>query len=137
MDKLPFADKYGRMIYCDDAEAFVREKGYVIVKRGGEVLCNYDAATGLFFLPSDNEIEIKAAPTLTFTALSYLYENNHPIRETQHYRLYDVKGVDMQSAPLQWCKLSDISLKRIMFDSTQLIGIKNILVRLNDHEKNL
>lgn len=132
MDKLPFVDKYGRMTYCEDKQAFVRKRQYIIIKKGNSVICNYDADTDLFSLPSNNEIELKAEPTLEFTVLSYLFENRHPIKEAQTYRFYDVKNADMANTPLKWCNLEDIALKKIMFDATQLIGIKHLFVRTNN-----
>ncbi len=137
MEKLPFADKFGRMTYCDGAQAFVREKGYIIIKKGAEIMCGYDADSEIFYLLDANKIELDAEPTISFSVLSYLYENNRPIKEKQKYRLYVVKDADLKNIPLHWCKLEDIVLKNISFDATQLIGIKNMLVRMNEYEKNL
>lgn len=137
MDKLPFVDKYGRMTYCEDKQAFVRERQYIIIKKGNSIICNHDAKSDLFSLPTNDEIEINAKPTLNFKVLSFLYENRHPIRETQFYQLYDVEDADMAHTPLQWCSLKDIALKNIMFNATQLIGIKHLFVRIYDYDKDL
>lgn len=137
MDKLPFINKYGRITYCIDALTFVRQRDYIIIKKGTDILCKYNPDDELFSLPSDKDVEIVAEPTLAFTVLSYVYENRHPIKETQTYRFYDVKNADLADAPLQWCAFDDIALKKIMFDATQMIGIKNLVVRINKNEENL
>lgn len=137
MDNLPFADKFGRMRYCEPAEAFVREKSYIIIKQDSKILCIYDAASELFSLPTEYDIELNAVPTRSFTVLSYIFENNRPIKETQKYRFYDIKNADLNNTPLQWCALEDISLRKIMFDATQLGGIKHMMVRINDNAENL
>ena len=137
MDKLPFVDKYGRMTYCDGEQAFVRERQYIIIKKGNAIICNHHPLSGLFSLPTADEIEINAQPTLNFKVLSFLYENKHPIKETQIYQLYDVQDADMAHTPLQWCELKDIALKNIMFNATQLIGIKHLFVRINSYDKDL
>lgn len=137
MDKLPFISKYGRITYCGDSQTFVRQRTYIIIKKSTDVLCKYNPADELFSLPSDNDVEIVAEPTLTFTVLSYVYENRHPIKETQTYRFYDVKNADLADTPLQWCSFEDIALKKIMFDATQMVGIKNLVVRTNKNEENL
>ncbi len=137
MDKLPFINKYGRITYCIDALTFVRQRNYIIIKKDSSLLCGYNADDELYSLPSDNDVEIVAEPTLAFTVLSYVYENKHPIKETQTYRFYDVKDVDLADTPLQWCTIRDIALKKVMFNATQMIGIKNLLVRINKNEENL
>lgn len=137
MDNLPFADKYGYMTYCDASQAFVRQKGYVIIKKGAAVMCRYDDECRLFALPSDDDVEISAEPTFSFIVSSYIFENSRPIKETQSYRVYDVKNADIENTPLQWCLLDDIALKKIPFDATQMVGIKNMLVRINKNEENL
>lgn len=138
MDRLPFIDKYGRVNYCLDTQAFMRQRNYIIIKKDTAVLCGYNATDDLFSLPSDNEVEIAAEPTQTFTVLSYVYENKRPIKETQHYRLYDVKNADLADTPqLHWCEIRDIAVKKIMFNATQLIGIKNVFVRMNKNEENI
>ena len=137
MDRLPFADKLGRMMYCEDEQVFVREKSYIIIKKGRDIACLHDAAADLFSLPTEHDVELTAAPTVSFSVLSYVFENNRPIKETQKYRLYDVKDVNLENTPLQWCSIEDIALRKIMFDATQLGGIKHMLVRINYNEENL
>ena len=138
MDKLPFINKYGRITYCNDTQAFVRQKNYIVIKKDAAVLCGYNAVNDLFSLPSENEVEIDAEPTQTFTVLSYVYENGRPIKETQQYRLYDVENADLTDTPqLHWCQIRDIAVKKILFNATQLIGIKNVFVRMNKNEENI
>ena len=137
MDKLPFADKFGRMRYCEPTQAFVREKSYIIIKQGPKILCLYEASSELFLLPTEHDIELNAVSTRSFTVLSYIFENNRPIKETQKYRFYDIKNTDLNNTPLQWCSLEDISLRKIMFDATQLGGIKHMMVRINENAEDL
>lgn len=133
MDKLPFVDKFGCMTYCENTQVFVREKNYIIIKKDSEILCIYDESSNLFSLPTEYDIELNALPTFSFAVMSYIFENNRPIKENQKYRFYDVKDVDLADIPLQWCSLDDICLKKIMFDATQFGGIKHMLVRINDN----
>ena len=131
MADFPFTDKYGRISYCETELAFVREKGYLIVRKGNKVMCTFDAG-GIWKLPSDKEVELNAEPTAEFSLLAYLTENGRPIKEMQTYRVYVVENADLAETIFQWCDIGDILLKKIAFDATQRQGIKNLLVRIKE-----
>lgn len=130
MTDFPFTDKYGRLTYCNTQDAFVREKGYIIIRKGNSILCHKSA--DMLALPAEKNVELKANPTAEFSVFSYITENGRPIKEMQTYRVYVVENVDLAQTALQWCTVDDILLEKVAFDATQIVGIKNLLVRVKE-----
>lgn len=130
MPKLPFTDKYGRLLYCETQLAFARERDYVIIRKGDFVLCHLE--NDIMSLPQQNDIELNAVPTAEFSVLSYLAEDGGAVREMQNYRVYVVENASLEGNVWQWCALNDILLGKVAFNATQLIGIKNLMVRVKE-----
>lgn len=129
MADFPFINKYGKITYSDPADAFVRSRTYIILASETEVLCIYNADEDLYALPTINDLRVNGKLTNEWTTLSYLTENRHPIKETQTYCVYSVERGELPDKSFQWCKIDDILLNKIAFDCTQLVGIKNLIVR--------
>jgi hypothetical protein len=130
MANLPFTDKYGHLLYCETQLAFVREKGYVIIRKGDLILCHRD--DDIVSLPLQSDVELNAAPTAEFSVISYLAENGCAVTEMQNYRVYVVENASLEGKDWQWCALNDILLNKVAFNATQLIGIKNLMVRVKE-----
>lgn len=132
MAEFPFINKYGKITYCDPNDAFVRHHTYIIVASDAEVLCVYRAEDELYTLPTPDDLLVKGKLSGEWTTLAYLAEYNRPIKETQTYRVYTVKKDELPDKAFQWCKIDDILLNKIAFDSTKLVGIKNLIVRAKE-----
>lgn len=129
MADFPFISKFGKITYSNPAEAFVRHHTYIVLKSNNEIICIYRRADELYALPTPEDLQIKGALSGEFTTLSYLTENNHQIKEEQTYLIYNVKKDELPDASFQWCRIEDILLNKIAFDLTQLVGVKNLIVR--------
>lgn len=129
MAEFPFINKYGKITYYNPDDAFVRHHTYIILECETEVLCVYREEEDLYTLPSLEDLQVNGKLAAEWTTLSYLTENRRPIKETQTYRVYTVKKDKLPDEAFQWCKIDDILLGKIAFDCTQLVGIKNLIVR--------
>lgn len=130
MAKLPFVDKYGRITYSDPDDAFVRERTYIVLGNGSELVCIYNETEQLYTLPTDKDLHISGNSAEIFSTLAYFTENKHPIKELQTYAVYAVEKKELPDASFRWCKINDILVKNIPFDATQMTGIKNLYVRI-------
>lgn len=130
MAKLPFSDKYGRLLYCETQLAFARERGYIIIRKGDFILCHRD--DDVLSLPLQSDVQLNAAPTTEFSVISYVAENGCAVTEMQNYRVYVIENASLEGTDWQWCSLNDILLDKVAFNATQLIGIKNLMVRVKE-----
>ena len=129
MADYPFIDKFGRVFYRDATKAGRRDCTYFIIKRGNEVMGLKDTESGLFYFPNENDVELTATPSKSFSVLAYVFENHIPIKENQCYLIYEVEDADWNDTSFQWLKIDDLLVDYSTFDATQRSGLKNLVVR--------
>ena len=129
MADFPFVDKYGNLLYANTDNIQERMIDYIIIKQENNIICLYDKSENMFTLPSNEDVMLKAEPTSVFVNFAYIHEKDMLFKEKQTYHIYIVKDADFGDASLFWCAINDILLDKINFNSTQKIGLKNLLVR--------
>ncbi|MBQ8481683.1 MAG: hypothetical protein IJ532_04035 [Alphaproteobacteria bacterium] len=129
MARFPFTDRNGQIFYYNPDEVQSGELGYVVVKKGDEILCMRDETAQLYTLPLQEDVSINAEATGEFEIIAYVIRHDEPVKERQNYEVFEVGNVDLKDMPLEWVKLSDILLGEVYFDATQKNGMKNLVVR--------
>ena len=137
MAEKTFIDVYGLLFHHDAAFATKRKQCYTIIKRGHQVLCQYQKADKIYSFPKIDDVKPRKKPKKSFSVESFIFENGKFFCEHQDFDIYSVRTFQEIYPNTFWCNIDDILLGHVPFAATQKTGFKNFLVRVISYAKNL